>query len=124
LWEEDVKSSVCNHDRFSKKILSIKIKQLDMFPNYFFGIVEIGNIEYKINIQDQTMLIKQLIKLPIKIHDENALLRLTGIGGRLFEDLVNYAGKSEWVEIDSDRILYYLADNTDKITNIDVYSRF
>ena len=95
-----------------------------MFPNYFFGIVEIGNIEYKINIQDQTMLIKQLIKLPIKIHDENALLRLTGIGGRLFEDLVNYAGKSEWVEIDSDRILYYLADNTDKITNIDVYSRF
>ncbi len=95
-----------------------------MFPNHFFGIVEISGTEYKINIQGQSILRKQLIKLPIKIHDEKALLRLTGIGGRIFEDLVNYEGESEWVEIDSNRILYYLADNQDKINNIDVYSRF
>ena len=107
-----------------KKILSMRIKQLDLFPNHFFGIVEISGTEYKINIQGQSILRKQLIKLPIKILDEKALLRLTGIGGRLFEDLVNYAGESEWVEIDSNRILYYLADNQDKINNIDVYSRF
>jgi len=44
-----------------------------MFPNHFFGIVEIDNIEYKINIQGQSVLRKQLIKLPIKIHDEKAL---------------------------------------------------
>lgn len=107
-----------------KKTLSIRIKRLDMFPNHFFGIVEINNIEYKINIQGQSVFRKQLIKLPIKIHDEKALLRLTGIGGRLFEDLVNYEGESEWVEIDSNGILYYLADNQDKINHIDVYSRF
>ncbi|MDH3395076.1 MAG: hypothetical protein OEL52_02860 [Nitrosopumilus sp.] len=107
-----------------KKILSIRIKRLDMFPNHFFGITEINGTEYKINIQGQSILRKQLIKLLIKIHDEKALLRLTGIGGRLFEDLVNYAGESEWVEIDSNRILYYFADNPDKINNIDVYSRF
>ena len=102
----------------------MKIKQLDLFPNHFFGIVEISGTEYKINIQGQSILRKQLIKLPIKILDEKALLRLTGIGGRLFEDLVNYAGESEWVEIDSNRILYYLADNQDKINYIDVYGRF
>ena len=107
-----------------KKILSVRIKRLDLFPNHFFGIAEILGTEYKINVQGQSMLRKQLIKLPIKIHDEKALLRLTGIGGHLFEDLVNYAGESEWVEIDSNRILYYLADNQDKINNIDIYSRF
>ena len=93
-------------------------------PAAFFGIAEISGTEYKINIQGQSILRKQLIKLPIKIHDEKALLRLTGIGGQLFEDLVNYEGESEWVEIDSNRILYYLADNQDKINHIDVYSRF
>ena len=107
-----------------KKTLSIRIKRLDMFPNHFFGTVEINGIEYKINIQGQGISRKQLIKLPIKIHDDKALLRLTGIGGRLFEDLVNYEGESEWVEIDSNGILYYLADNQDKIDHIDVYSRF
>jgi len=33
-----------------KKTLSIKIKQLDMFPNHFFGIAKIDE-DYKINIQ-------------------------------------------------------------------------
>ena len=107
-----------------KKTMSLKVKQLDMFPNHFFGIVVINNNEYKINIQGQSVLRKQLIKLPIKIHDEKALLRLTGTGGLFFEDIVNYAGESEWVEIDSDRILYYLADNQNKINTIDVWSRY
>jgi len=34
-----------------EKILSIKIKRLDMFPNHFFGIAEINGEDYKINIQ-------------------------------------------------------------------------
>ena len=107
-----------------KRILSIKIKRLDMFPNHFFGIAEINNNDYKINIQGQSNLRKQLIKLPVKIQDEKAMLRLTGIGGFYFEDIVNYAGESEWIEIDSDRILYFLADNQNKIDTIDVWSRF
>ena len=106
-----------------KKQLSIKIKRIDMFPNHFFGTVEINGNEYKINIQGQSVLRKQLIKLPVKIHDEKALLKLTG-NGFLFEDIVNYVGESEWVEIDSDRILYYLADHQDQVDTIDVLSRF
>jgi len=107
-----------------KKTMSIKIKRLDMFPNHFFGIVEINKEDYKINIQGQSVLREQLIKLPTPFSDKKALLRLSGINGAFFEDIVNYKGESEWIEIDSDRILYYLADNQDKIDTIDVLSRF
>ena len=104
-----------------KKTLSIKIKRLDMFPNHFFGIAKIDE-DYKINIQGHGR--EKLIKLPIKFKDEKALLRLSGINGSFFEDIVTYKGKSEWIEIDSDRILYYLADHLDQIDTIDVLSRF
>ncbi len=107
-----------------KKTLTIKIKRLDMFPNHFFGTAEINNEEYKINIQGQSLLRNKLIKLPIEFRDEKALLHLSGINGTFFEDIVNYKGMSEWIEIDSDGVLYYLADNQDKINTIDVLSRF
>ena len=108
-----------------KKTLSMKIKRLDMFPNHFFGIAEINKEEYKINIQGQSVLREQLIKLPVHFRDEKALLRLSGVNeDYFFEDIVNYQGESEWVEIDSDRILYYLADHQDQINTIDVLSRF
>ncbi len=107
-----------------KRTLSIKIKRLDMFPNHFFGIAEINREDYKINIQGQSLLRDKLIKLPIKFKDEKALLRLSGINGSYVEDIVRYSGNSEWIEIDSDRILYYLADHQDQIDIIDVLSRF
>ncbi len=95
-----------------------------MFPNHFFGIAEINKQDYKINIQGQSVLRQKLIKLPIKFKDEKALLRLSGINGSLFEDIVNYKGESEWIEIDSDGILYYLANHQDQINTIDILSRF
>ncbi len=107
-----------------KKTISINIKKLDMFPNHFFGIAEINKQDYKINIQGQSVLRQKLIKLPIKFKDEKALLRLSGINGTLFEDIVNYKGESEWIEIDSDGILYYLANHQDQINTIDIFSRF
>ena len=107
-----------------KKTMSINIKKLDMFPNHFFGIAEINKQDYKINIQGQSVLRQKLIKLPIKFKDEKALLRLSGINGTLFEDIVNYKGESEWIEIDSDGILYYLANHQDQINTIDILSRF
>ena len=108
-----------------KKTLSIRIKKLDMFPNHFFGIAEIGDQEYKINIQGQSVLKEQLIKFPVPFQDEKAVLRLGGIKNNVsFEDIVTYRGKSEWVEIDSDRILYFLADHQDQVDIIDVLSRF
>lgn len=107
-----------------KKTLSIKIKRLDMFPNHFFGIAEINKEDYKINIQGQSIMREKLIKLPIKFNDEKALVHLNGINGAHFEDILNYKGESEWIEIDSDGILYYLADHQDQITSIDILSRY
>ncbi len=107
-----------------KKTLSINIKRLYMFPNHFFGIAEINKQDYKINIQGQSILRQKLIKLPIKFKDEKALFRLTGINDTIFEDIVNYKGESEWIEIDSDGILYYLANHQDQINTIDILSRF
>ena len=108
-----------------KKTLSIRIKKMDMFPNHFFGIAKIDDQEYKINIQGQSVLKEQLIKLPVSFQDEKAVLRLIGVRNNVFfEDIVNYKGKSEWIEIDSDRILYFLADHQDQIGTIEVLSRF
>ena len=108
-----------------KKTLSIEIKRLDMFPNHFFGSAKINNEDYKINIQGQSIPKEQLIKLPIPFMDEKALLRLSGARHNVFfEDIVTYKGESEWIEIDSDRILYFLADHQDQIDTIDVLSRF
>ena len=120
-YKETVENAMNNQ---LKKTLSIKIKRLDMFPNHFFGITEINGEDYKINIQGQSVFRTNLIKLPIKFKDEKALLRLSGINGSYFEDIVNYKGKSEWIEIDSDRILTYLADHQDQIDTIDVLSRY
>jgi hypothetical protein len=89
-----------------------------------FRNAEIDRENYKINIQGQSMLREKLIKLPIKFKDEKALLRLSGINDAFFEDIVNYKGESEWIEIDSDGILYYLADHQDQIETIDILSRF
>jgi len=104
-----------------KITLSIKLKRLDMFPNHFFGTAQI-NEDYKINIQGHGR--EKLFKLPIEFKDEKALLRLSGINGSFIEDIVTYKGKSEWIEIDSDRILHYLADHPDQIDTIDVLSRY
>jgi len=107
-----------------EKTLLIKIKRLDMFPNHFFGIAEINGQDYKINIQGQSVFRKNLIKLPINFKDEKVVLRLSGVNGSYFWDIVNYKGKSEWIEIDSDGILYYLKDHQDQIDTIDVLRRF
>ena len=120
-YEKTVEKIMANE---LKKTASIKIKKLDMFPNHFFGIAEINREDYKINIQGQSMLREKLIKLPMKFKDKKALLRLSGINDVFFEDIVNYKGESEWIEIDSDGILYYLADHQDQIDTIDILSRF
>jgi len=49
---------------------------------------------------------------------------MVSINDTIFEDIVNYKGESEWIEIDSDGILYYLANHQDQIKTIDVLSRF
>ena len=38
----------------------------------------------------------------------------------MVEDYIPYRGKSEWVEIDSDEITYFIADHQDQLDLLEV----
>ena len=103
-----------------EKPLAIKIKKLDINEAYFFGTAEIDGVEYKINIQGHWK--EKLIKLPIKHpQKDKVLIRLSGEGDAMIENMVAHKGKSEWIEIDSDEILYYVSDHQDQFDMLEVY---
>ena len=100
--------------------LKIDIKKLDIAEAYFKGKAEFDGKEYSINIQDHW--VDKLIKLPFKIPDqEKVLVRLSGPSGVYIEEFLQYKGKSEWIEIDSQDILHYVADNQDKFDSLEIY---
>ena len=48
------------------------------------------------------------------------LVRLTGPGDIFIEDYLPFKGESEWLEIDSDEITFYIADHQDKFDTLEV----
>ena len=101
-------------------MLSFKIIKLDIFKSYFFGEVECHSDKFKVNIQNQRR--GKVLKLPfnIKLKNEKLIVRLTGPGDLFIEDYLPYKGESEWLEIDSDEITYFIADNQDKLDTIEI----
>jgi hypothetical protein len=101
-------------------MLSFKIIKLDIFQSYFFGETEFRNDKYKVNIQNQRR--GKVLKLPfeIKSKKERAIVRLTGPKDMFVEDYLVYQGESEWLEIDSDEITYFLADHQDQCDTIEI----
>jgi len=101
-------------------MLSFKVTKLDIFQSYFFGEVEFHSDQYKVNIQNQRR--GKVLRLPFEIRPKNekVVVRMTGPGDLFVEDYLPYAGKSEWLEIDSDEITYFLADNQDKLDTIEI----
>ena len=100
--------------------LKIKIKKLDINESYFFGKVEFEGEEYKINIQGQWK--EKLLKLPFKLgNQKKVLVRLCGPNDIVVEDYLMYRGTSEWIEIDSQEILHFAADNQDKLDTLEIY---
>ena len=101
-------------------MLSFKIIKLDIFQSYFFGEVEFHSDKFKVNIQNQRR--GKVLKLPfnIKPRNEKLIVRLTGPGDLFIEDYLPYKGESEWLEIDSDEITYFIADNQDKLDTIEI----
>ena len=101
--------------------MSFTITKLDIMQSYFVGKVEFRGDEYTVNIQPQKR--GKVLKLPFKLGTKKAnfIVRLTGDKEDLFvEDYLPHQGQSEWLEIDSDEITYFLADNQDKIDTIEV----
>ena len=48
------------------------------------------------------------------------LVRLAGSGDIFIEDCLPFKGESEWIEIDSDEITFYIADHQDKFDTLEV----
>ncbi|MEJ2261457.1 MAG: hypothetical protein P8X83_07380 [Nitrosopumilaceae archaeon] len=101
-------------------MLTFKIEKLDIFQSYFFGKVEFRNDNYKVNIQNQKR--GKVLKLPFSINSkkEQFIVRFTGPNDLFVEDFLPYCGESEWLEIDSDAITYFLADHQDQLDTIEI----
>ena len=101
-------------------MLSFKINKLDIFQSYFFGKVEFRSDEYKVNIQNQKR--GKVLKLPFTINSkkQKMIVRITGPGDLFVEDYLPFFGESEWLEIDSDEITYFLADHQDQLDTIEI----
>ena len=101
-------------------MLAFKIEKLDIFQSYFFGKVEFRNDHYKVNIQNQKR--GKVLKLPFPINSkkEQFIIRFTGPNNLFVEDFLPYCGESEWLEIDSDAITYFLADHQDQLDTIEI----
>ena len=100
--------------------LSFRIQRLDINQSYFKGKADFRGDEYTINIQNERR--GKVLKLPFKPKSkkERMLVRLTGTGDVFVEDYLPYCGESEWIEIDSDEITFYIADHQDKFDTLEI----
>jgi len=51
---------------------------------------------------------------------ERVIVRFTGPGNIFVEDYLPYHGESEWVEVDSDEITYFIADHQDQSDTLEI----
>jgi len=100
-----------------------KIKYMDIHESYFKGKVEFHGEEYTINLQNERR--GKVLKLPFKLPVEKnkVLVRMTG-PNVVVEDFLPFCGESEWVEIDSDAITFYVADHQDQFDTLEIIDDF
>jgi hypothetical protein len=62
------------------------------------------------------------MRLPFnpKNSKERFIVRLTGPREIYVEDYIKYDGRSEWIEIDSDEITYFIADHQDEFDTLEI----
>jgi hypothetical protein len=101
-------------------MLNFKITKLDINQSYFFGEVEFRSDKYKVNIQNERR--GKVLRLPFEIDAKNkrVIVRASGPGELFVEDYLPYKGESEWLEIDSNEIAFYLADHQDQLDTIEI----
>ena len=78
-----------------------QIQYLDIHESYFKGKVRFQNDDFTINTK------------------KRVLVRCSGPGVSV-EDFVEYRGESEWVEIDSTPITFYIADHQDQFDTLEI----
>ena len=101
-------------------MLNFKIIKLNINQSYFFGEVEFRSDKYKVNIQNERR--GKVLKLPFEIDSKNEkiIVRASGPGGLFVEDYLPFKGESEWLEIDSNQIAFYIADHQDQLDTIEI----
>jgi len=101
-------------------VFSFKVIRLDINQSYFFGQIQYKNREFKINIQNEMR--GKILKLPIGFvpKKERIIVQFTGQDDLFVEDYLAYGGESEWLEIDSDEITYFLADRQDQCDTLEI----
>lgn len=99
---------------------SLKIISLDLQQSYFIGKVSSNEKTFTINIQNERR--GKIVKLPFELESkrERILVRFTGLNDVFVEDYFTYQGRSEWLEIDSDEITYFIADHQDEFDTLEI----
>ena len=95
-----------------------QIEYLDIHESYFKGKVRFQNDEFTINIQDERR--GKVLRLPFPINTQKRLLVRCSGPGVSVEHFVEYRGESEWVEIDSTLITFYIADHQDQFYTLQI----
>ncbi|VVC05458.1 Uncharacterised protein [uncultured archaeon] len=99
--------------------IRIKIVRFNIFESYFKGKAEYKDNEYTINIQNERR--GKVVRLPFSLPNKNKLLvRLSGPGGMSVEDYLPFKGESEWIELDSTPITFYMADHQDQFDLLEI----
>ena len=64
----------------------------------------------------------KILKLPFGFvpKKERMIVRFTGQDDLFVEDYMAYGGESEWLEINSDEITYFLADRQDQFDTLEI----
>ena len=98
----------------------IKIKYLNIYESYFKGKGEFHGKEYTIHIQNERR--GKIIRFPFEApKKERLLVRVSGPSNVYVEDFLPYKGESEWIELDSDLITFYIADHQDQFDYLEIY---
>ena len=96
-----------------------KINHLNINESYFKGKVEFQGADYTINIQDERR--GKVLKLPLQLKKKQKILvRFSGPNNVAVEDLLPFEGESEWVEIDSTPITFFIADHQDQFDTLEI----
>ena len=95
-----------------------QIENLYINESYFKGKVRFQNDEFTINIQDERR--GKVLRLPFPINTQKRVLVKCSGPGVSVEDFVEYRGESEWVEIDSSPITFYIADHQDQFDTLEI----
>ena len=95
-----------------------QIQYLDIHESYFKGKVRFEKDEFTINIQDERR--GKVLRLPFPLNTQKRVLVRCSGSGVSVEDFVEYWGESEWVEIDSTKITFYIADPQDQFDTLEI----